>query len=391
MAINIERMSGILVYISIYAFILNLIKKYYGRRIKTTESIEDTILLRKRMSWVMQCVTILWVIIWFLEVLIEMCVFRDKENELDVVSFFTTYLIVVGCAVLFYLYLKKKYNVSFAVYKKEEFLSAHPSFVLYLRAFSTDDYNAKTNESLSWSTFSEDEFVRSLRGMFPVCAIGMTKEIVAPRGAMRVYVSDATWQTDVRELMERAELIVVLVDDRPSCLWEIEQSSDLLEKTAFIVVDKEKYNSARIKVVDSIILPEVTSEVFLPFCVHRLKNCACENTMAGGTDIFSFKNSLKGYDEVWDHLLEAGINKRRRKKRREGTALRWARMLLNGCCVSMLLLILVSLSGYAIINLAQGQIIKSVIAIVVVVLLLTYFFWDEIKERLRRGKDSMNK
>ena len=380
-----------LVYIAIYAFILYLIKKYYGRRIKTTESIDDTILLRKRMLRVMQCVTILWVIIWFIEALIEMYLVQYEGDKLNPFSLGFSYLLVVGCAVLFYLYLKKKYNVSFAVYKKEEFLAAHSSFVLYLRAFSTDDYNAKTNESLSWSTFSEDEFVRSLRGIFPVCAIGMTKEIVAPRGAMRVYVSDATWQTDVRELMERAELIVILVDDRPSCLWEIEQSSDLLDKTALIVVDKEKYNSACVKVADSIALPDVTDDVPLPFCVYRLEHCACENGTGGGTDIFSFKNSLKGYDEVWDHLLEAGINKRRRKKRREGTALRWARMLLNVGCVSMLLLILISLLVFAIINLGQGQIIKSATAIVVVILLLMYFFWDVIKEWLRRGKDSMNK
>ena len=365
-----------------------LFKKYYGYRIKKSDSVDESVSIRKRMLLVMHCINTSLVIMWFILVLIEKFVLENGDDKVDVYAFWSEYLIIVIIAICLYAYLKGVLN--FSIFKKKEFLAAHPSFVLYLRAFSTDDYNAKTNESLSWSVFSEDEFVRSLRGIFPVCAVGMTKEIVAPRGAMRVYVSDATWQVDVRELMERAKLIVILVDDRPSCLWEIEQSSNLLDKAALIVVDKEKYNSARVKVADSIALPDVTDDVPLPFCVCGLNNNANGDALAGEIDVFPFKNSLKGYDAVWDHLLVAGINKRRRRKLRKGSFFRWYSVLHNvgdGC---LLTLALITLSMIIIGCFLKGG-LWSAIAIVVVILLLMYFFWDVIKEWLRRGKDSMNK
>ena len=372
----------------IFSLIQYLFKKYYGYRIKKADSVDESVSIRKRVLRVMYYINTSLVITAFILILIKEFVLENGNDKVNVYVFWSKYFFIVICAICVYLYSKELLN--FSIFKKEEFLAAHPSFVLYLRAFGTDDYNAKTNESLSWSTFSEDEFVRSLRGMFPVCAIGMTKEIVAPCGAMRVYVSDATWQTDVRELMERAELIVILIDDRPSCLWEIEQCSDLLDKTALIVVDKEKYNSARVKVADSIVLPDVTDDIPLPFCVYGLTNSAKGDALAGKIGVFPFKNSLKGYDTIWDHLLVAGVNKRRRRKLRKGSFFRWVSVLRNlgrGCVMTMgMMSLLMVIIGCFL----RGG-LWSAIAIVAVILLIAYFFWDVIKEWLRRGKDSMNK
>lgn len=372
----------------IFSLIQYLFRKYYGYRIKKADSVDESVSIRKRVLRVMHCINTSLVITAFILILIKEFVLENGNDKVNVYAFWSKYFIIVIGAICLYAYSKALLN--FSIFKKEEFMAAHPSFVLYLRAFSTDDYNAKTNESLSWSAFSEDEFVRSLRGIFPVCAIGMTKEIVAPRGAMRVYVGDATWQADVRELMERAKLIVILVDDRPSCLWEIEQSSNLLDKTALIVVDKEKYNSARVKIANSIALPDVTDDLPLPFCVCGLNSNANGDALAEEIGVFPFKNSLKGYDTVWDHLLVAGINKRRRRKLRKGSFFRWYSVLHNVSVGCLTTLALITLSMIIIGCFLKGG-LWSAIAIVAVILLLIYFFWNEIKEWLRRGNDSMKK
>ena len=121
-------------------------------------------------------------------------------------------------------------------YRKNEYLKKNPKgYVLFLRAFNDDDYGQK-------DTF-EYRLSKAVKRIcnYNMCAVGMTKEVDAPYGADRVYVSDLDWQMDVRELMQKAKMIFILLRNRESCLWEIGQSSDLLHKTCFIIDGQNSY------------------------------------------------------------------------------------------------------------------------------------------------------
>ena len=129
---------------------------------------------------------------------------------------------------------------------KESYLSKHERFALYLRAFHNDKYGEESkflfagptqDEFEDFNRFSEQFFMKELTYHIPTCAIGMKYEIESPKGASRVYVDDDTWQEDVKEMMERATIIFILLDDRDSCVWEFEQSLEMREKTIYIVDD----------------------------------------------------------------------------------------------------------------------------------------------------------
>jgi len=137
---------------------------------------------------------------------------------------------------------------------KDEYLSKHKSkgYVLYLRAFESDFYS-KDPKAYSFESVLNNSLQKT--GM-NVCAIGMTKELDAPYGATRVYVSDKSWQSDVKELMQYADSIFILVSDRQSCIWEITQSSEMLRKTCFIIDNKERYDNMRNELREHIIFPE---------------------------------------------------------------------------------------------------------------------------------------
>ncbi len=166
-----------------------------------------------------------------------------------------------------------------SVYTKEEFLSSHNDFILYLRPFDSDKYDnfssyqfadpeVEQNEdgetipvkTRTFPSFSEKLLVDELEMVqgAPVCAIGMTKEAEHPDGAIRIYVSDKTWQQDVSEMMEKAKTIIILVADKESCIWEIEQTSKYLNKTIFIIEDQDIFNCVREKTGQKMELPAIT-------------------------------------------------------------------------------------------------------------------------------------
>lgn len=145
-----------------------------------------------------------------------------------------------------------------------EFMQANKNYILYLRAFENDTYGgglssreaehlmkkqeeeggALTNPERM--TFSENELIREIKEYtdYPVCAIGMTKELQHADGAVRIYTNDNTWKEDVKRLMQDALAIYILISDRESCIFELELSKDTIDKTIYIIDDIEGYNSA---------------------------------------------------------------------------------------------------------------------------------------------------
>lgn len=152
---------------------------------------------------------------------------------------------------------------------KDDVLKKAKTFILYLRGFQSDDYSNKfTLEAKGdFESFSEYKLVKKINGRIPIYAVGMTKETYSPIGANRIYLDDTSWKKDVRDLMFAAKKIVILVDDKENCIWEIEQTNNLKDKTVFIVNDYYKYLMARFKLNQEDILPTIEDEQYhdIPF------------------------------------------------------------------------------------------------------------------------------
>ena len=134
----------------------------------------------------------------------------------------------------------------------DTFLSRPRRFALYLRAFHNDRYSSHgavehlvcmdlAEVDSEDDSFSEKDFADEMEKSINTYAVGMSKEVVHPDGARRIYLNDDTWQEDVLELMEAALRIIVLVENRESCIWELQQSIEMQEKAYFIVDDVEMY------------------------------------------------------------------------------------------------------------------------------------------------------
>ena len=167
---------------------------------------------------------------------------------------------------------------SVSILTKEELLKKHDRFILYLRAFERDQYvkpqllgdevvlfnRDRTESELIDIEFTERKLVKALEDEadLQVCAVGMTKEADQPvESSLRVYVNDDTWQEDVRDIMEAATAIYVLVSSRESCLWEIKQLKPHFSKTVLVIDDIEEYNRARDILGNEELLPEIPDGV----------------------------------------------------------------------------------------------------------------------------------
>ena len=140
------------------------------------------------------------------------------------------------------------------------------SFALYLRGFSSDDYNSSMEENIDIAenrfnvsvgrakintiqkgtqpsnTFLERNFIKAFKKSthMPVYSVGMTKELESPEGSKRVYLNDETWQQGVGLLIDRAKYIFVLVNSSDSCIWEILQCQKKAKGKTFYFIDDEK-------------------------------------------------------------------------------------------------------------------------------------------------------
>lgn len=232
---------------------------------------------------------------------------------------------ITGIGIVIFRYVKDKKFESLigniSTWNKDDFLSNNKRYVLFLRGFASDNYSSVDvlNKKVSSDCFSEYLFVRILNQKIRVCAIGMSKEVDAPVGATRIYVNDGTWKEDVRELMEVAQYIYILVDDRPSCVWEIYQSEKMLDKTLFLVDNKTKYKNARNFLVNEYgksFLPEIPSNISSDFVAISINN---------DNPIFtSYGNTPKGYGELLGLKVPKDLNveeNEKKKKRAKGCLL----------------------------------------------------------------------
>lgn len=176
-------------------------------------------------------------------------------------------------------------NVSTLV--KKELLSKNKHYTLYLRAFKSDRDS---------SHFSEKHFVRLLAkiGNPKLFAVGLPNETDAPLGAIRVYISDATWQQEVEELIQKATKIYLRVGDTEPCRWELGKSLLHKGKLILIVDNISEYNAIR---TDFPNLPQLQA---VDDSFYLMRYLESENVW----ETQKFKLSPKGYIDVTDNEAE---------------------------------------------------------------------------------------
>ena len=213
----------------------------FRNKIKQSTSVEESLKARKRLKvfrrfWsvlliIASCVLIIWIY-----------VSNDATNETingsnamgRDIGMFIAFSMISG-------YKRIVGNVQ--SFSKEKYLEKHgDGFILYLRAFDTDYYTRDPRKISFEMQLAKAVKKKSGKKM---CAIGMTKEVDAPYGADRVYVGDETWKEDVKELMEKASSVFILVSDRESCIWEIKQSAPILKNCCYIIKSKSEYESVK--------------------------------------------------------------------------------------------------------------------------------------------------
>ena len=289
-------MLEIIIVFAIYIGLQKLLDNPVENKIRNAKTAEEANEYRKRLK---KFRTAFFVI--FLTVYIVFSIwlnFGVGEQDNDTIVNSIKGLCFGGLMMYQYLKQQKKYrefmgNVS--TYGKNEYLEQNEHFALFLRGFEEDDYSkeedlAKYNDS---QKFSEYKFMSILQKRMPACAIGMTKETDSPYGAQRIYVNDDSWRQDVKELMEKAEEIYILVNDRNSCIWEIEQSSTMLCKTIFIIDEVSKYENVRKSLIisNNSFLPELPSDINITHhVILRFNN--------GIPTFEQFENTIESYSRI---------------------------------------------------------------------------------------------
>lgn len=164
-------------------------------------------------------------------------------------------------------------------------------FGLFLRHFWRDNYERHNKAE----GFDESDFVKDAKKYQKVYAVSRPNEITSPEGAVRVNLDNTTWKQDVKDLMLKAKVIYILVDDSPNCIWEIEEAKDLLYKTLFIVDRKPLYLNVRQKLSNSVALPEPpqNSDSFYFMCDDQ-----------GGVVIDTFEANKNGYSRMLENAQQ---------------------------------------------------------------------------------------
>lgn len=297
----------VLVFLAIYCLFQKLfIDIPFKKRIKATSTTDEAMIVREKFKRHRKLFLIIFIVafILFYSFLMVESILNDGRN---IYSEIVRSVISLSIVILIsYLQLRKHNRLvgNISTFTKDKYLESTTRFSLYLRSFEKDNYSKKLSASKPYynERFSEYWFIEALRLRKATCAVGMTKETDSPLGATRIYLDDENWKTDVLELMEKADTIYILVDDRPSCLWEIEQTSSLLHKTTFIIDDASKYRNVK-DATNSFSLPDIPLD-FQKQHEHFYIKYGKE-----GFVISLYENNIDGYSKMLDTNI--GLLKRK--------------------------------------------------------------------------------
>lgn len=219
-------MGNILLYIifSAYIFFYEFASRYTIKKIQSADDADLACQYRKNFTNKAIVISLITVVAATASII----TFHESISQpsmaflMGIMSSFSGYAIIKGLPVS----CKRPYDIT----------DSH--FILYLRGFAYDNYSATEKELnknvKDYITFSEGHFMFILQQYLPVYTVGMTKELHSPLGAKRIYLNDNEWQNDIQDLIERATLVVILLNDSSSCILEIEKCVPYKNKTVFI-------------------------------------------------------------------------------------------------------------------------------------------------------------
>ncbi len=295
--------------IALYAAIIGLIQNLFSNKLKKSIRFEEALHIRKAYKTARFFSLIILIAINF----IASCFVQlyEKGNvELISVIMSTLTTTALGFVLAGGIYAHKEFNpVSFITIK--DFYKYKGNLSLFLRGFDLDNYKSKQEvSSVNGRQFSEYGLAKRLAEGSPLFAVGMTKELTSPVGAKRVYLSDASWKEDVLFMMNKASSIFILVNSKESCVWEIEQSLTMLDKTCFIIDDVVQYEIVRDVLADRFSFPNLlaTNEPF-PVAVRVFSYLDFKVLNSNGNKegitarIIPFANNEKGYDSLIHELF----------------------------------------------------------------------------------------
>lgn len=309
----------------LYPFVIKLVEKNDIQLLKNATDANIAIEIRKKLKRNRIIILILMLILYAIFEVVTTIVFTNFEDPQNVGDLIRN-IGLTGVAM--YIYLRKQNGAIKAVgnistSSKHDFLEQHNKYCLFLRGFEQDDYGhdpmiyEKTFES-----FSEYEFTSLVKQNIPICAVGMTKEANSPRGATRIYLNDDSWQNDVLELMEKSQTIYILVNDRKSCIWEIEQSIKMLEKTVYIIDDIQKYENVRQQLAHKISFPKV-------FDSQKSDNdIIVMNYLNDNFDVKFYQNNIEGYSLALGTESEEVKKKKKNKKIARGCLITYVSLMI---------------------------------------------------------------
>lgn len=149
--------------------------------------------------------------------------------------------------------------------------------------------------------FDEICFVKIFRKKLheTIYTVGMTKELVSPVGAKRIYLDDTTWQADVVNLINRADYVFVLVNPSESCIWEILQCQiNAAEKTYYFIHSIDDLKTLIDNMGDK-------APAFFKKCLEdgQIKN---HSIICNQNNVLYYKNTKKGFKELSKELFPVG-------------------------------------------------------------------------------------
>lgn len=294
-------MLEILILFAIFSLILKIADIPLVKKIKNAENVNVAISYKKELISKRKRVLGIFIgfIILFKIVMIQMMQTKYTDDYM-VVPYIISYVVFIVLLFTYVEYSNKnnKYLGNLSVEKADDFLADDNRFVLYLRGFESDVYNDK---NVGKYDFSENVLSKVVQvGLeSQLCAIGMTKEVNCPLGGRRVYVEDEKWESEVLNLMKKAEKIVYLLNDSQSCIWEIEKSNEVHDKCVFVVDDLMKYDNVKKTLKGVINMPDIPAS--------DMEDLSLEYD----TRRFYFKSDrvMKPFDgEVSDYCEMLGLN-----------------------------------------------------------------------------------
>lgn len=173
-------------------------------------------------------------------------------------------------------------------------------YILFLRGFGVDNYltNNYQDKNKNIDFFSEHNFIKRLSLICETYAIGRPEELKNPSGATRIYLDNATWQSDIQELMTKAKCVIILVNDKPNCIWEIAQSESINSKVIYIVNNKSKYQNVCHQLPQINVLDKMPDDKHFYFYYDSNYNLICKPYKNTGNSYWDIIKDIRSISNI---------------------------------------------------------------------------------------------